>query len=370
MADGLAGFKLPYQAEGYLRLLNKIYELNGEALLSEVLVNSPASVDEATHYDNYDGGIHGHTLKLAVPDDLFVRIFGSRRDIEERITSDLYEMVRMQGERFASVILEPSQIQDERWREEAGAYHRVVTSPAPPQVIERIWGQYPMRIFLSHKAGFKEETSALKQALAWRGIGAFVAHEDIEPTLEWHREIEHALFSMDALVALLTADFHDSNWTDQEVGVAIGRGVPVIAVRLGGTPYGLMGTRQALGGCAWAHPERTAVKLFELLEAKLVRTPKLFEAAIYAYRRSKSYGDSEAKVAQLLSRFQTATPSQIDMLLEAWEANSQNQGNRGSYRLMQLLQRWTGEKWSAKGGVIHRVEPEPELFPKEEDLPF
>ncbi len=29
---------------------------------------------------------------------------------------------------------------------------------------------------------------------------------------------------MDALAALLTTDFHDSNWTDQEVGFAIGRG--------------------------------------------------------------------------------------------------------------------------------------------------
>lgn len=370
MADGLAEFKLPYQAEGYLRLLNKIYELNGEALLSEVLVNSPASVDEATHYDNYDGGIHGHTLKLAVPDDLFVRIFGRRRDIEERITRDLEEMVRMQGERFTSVILEPSHIQDERWREEAGAYHRVVTSPAPPQAVERIWGPYPTRVFLSHKANYKVETSKLKEAIEWCGIGAFVAHEDIEPTREWHREIEHALFSMDALVALVTADFHESSWTNQEVGVAIGRGVPVIAVRLGGTPYGLLGIRQALGAGDLEHPERMALKILELLEAKFVRTPQLFDSVIYAYKRSRNYDDSEEKVAKLLSRFQTATPSQVDRLLEAWEANTQNKGDRGSFRLMQLLRRWTGEKWSVKGGVIHRVEPEPELFPKEEDLPF
>jgi len=320
MADIPSVFKLPRQTESYLRLLNKVYDQTGKQLLSEVLVNSLASVEEATHYDNYDGGVHGHTLKLAVPDDLFVRVFSSRREIEERITNDLEDLVRLQGERFTSVFLEPSQIQDERWREEAGAYQRVVTNPASPQAVERIWGPYPMRVFLSHKASFKTETSKLKEALEWCGIGAFVAHEDIEPTLEWHREIENALFSMDALVALVTPDFHDSSWTNQEVGVATGRGVPVIAVRLGGTPYGLLGTRQALGGCNWEDPEPMALKIFKLLEAKLVRTPKLFDAAIYAYARPRSFDDSQEKVEKLLSQFPTATPTQIDRLVEACRA--------------------------------------------------
>ena len=53
---------------------------------------------------------------------------------------------------------------------------------------------------------------------------------------EWETEIESALFSMDVLVALLTDGFHDSNWTDQEVGVAIGRKIPVVPVRLGKGP--------------------------------------------------------------------------------------------------------------------------------------
>jgi len=37
---------------------------------------------------------------------------------------------------------------------------------------------------------------------------------------------------MDVLVAILTTGFRESHWTNQEIGVAIGRGVPVISVRL------------------------------------------------------------------------------------------------------------------------------------------
>ena len=59
-------------------------------------------------------------------------------------------------------------------------------------------------------------------------------------------EIEKALFSMHALLPLLTDGFHDSNWTDQEIGIAVGRGVPVISVKLGTDPYGFIAKYQAV----------------------------------------------------------------------------------------------------------------------------
>ena len=94
----------------------------------------------------------------------------------------------------------------------------------------------------------------LRDSLDRYGVSCFVAHEDIEPTKEWQDEIEGALFSMDALVALLTERFSESCWTDQEIGIAYGRGVPVVPVRLGTDPYGFIGKYQALaGGTARRH---------------------------------------------------------------------------------------------------------------------
>jgi hypothetical protein len=50
---------------------------------------------------------------------------------------------------------------------------------------------------------------------------------------------------MDGFVALLTTEFHDSDWTDQEVGYALARRVPIISVRMGRDPYGFLGKFQA-----------------------------------------------------------------------------------------------------------------------------
>jgi hypothetical protein len=87
------------------------------------------------------------------------------------------------------------------------------------------WRPNTFRLFLSHISSFKVKTRQLQNALNGFGISSFVAHVDIEPTKPWLDEIESALLSMDALAAILTPGFKESNWTDHEVGVAIGRGV-------------------------------------------------------------------------------------------------------------------------------------------------
>jgi hypothetical protein len=106
------------------------------------------------------------------------------------------------------------------------------------------WKPGHFRLFISHISSFKVTVSHLKNSLEDYGISAFVAHEDIEPTKLWEKEIERGLFSMDALCAILMPGFEKSMWTDQEVGVAIGRGVLVIPVRKNKDPYGFIGKFQ------------------------------------------------------------------------------------------------------------------------------
>jgi hypothetical protein len=107
--------------------------------------------------------------------------------------------------------------------------------------VARLWAPDRFRLFLSHVSAHKVPISKLKIELANFGVDAFLAHEDIEPTREWRDEIAVALGSMNALVALFTPGFHESSWTDQEIGWALGRGVLVMSVRLGTDPYGFGG---------------------------------------------------------------------------------------------------------------------------------
>jgi len=124
--------------------------------------------------------------------------------------------------------------------------HGYVRRAETPITTSSYWAPNQFRLFLSHLASFKRQTFLLKQALAEYGISGFVAHDSIEPTQEWQEEIEKALFSMDALAAILMPGVKESNWIDQELGVAIGRDVLVIPIIKGVDPYGFLGKVQGL----------------------------------------------------------------------------------------------------------------------------
>lgn len=108
------------------------------------------------------------------------------------------------------------------------------------------WKAGYFKLFLSHIASFKKTTSILQSLLKNYGISAFVAHEDIEPTKEWQDEIEVGLQTMDAFAAILMDGFKESHWCDQEVGVAIGRGILIIPIMRGLKPYGFIGKYQGI----------------------------------------------------------------------------------------------------------------------------
>lgn len=128
---------------------------------------------------------------------------------------------------------------------ELGIEHPAILSfPVIKEGEATFWKPGHFKLFISHLASFKKTIGILKNELEKYGISSFVAHEDIEPTKEWQDEIEKGLFSMDALCAVLMPGFKDSNWTDQEVGVAIGRNVLIIPIRRELDPYGFIGKYQ------------------------------------------------------------------------------------------------------------------------------
>lgn len=131
------------------------------------------------------------------------------------------------------------------------------------------WKAGHFKLFISHLSTFKKTIGLLKIALEKYGISAFVAHEDIEPTKEWQEEIEKGLFTMDALCAVLMPGFKESNWTDQEVGIAIGRGVLIIPIRKELDPYGFIGKYQGFQAVG-KNIEEVAMGIFEIL----TRNPK------------------------------------------------------------------------------------------------
>ncbi|WP_437188597.1 toll/interleukin-1 receptor domain-containing protein [Planctomicrobium sp. SH668] len=152
------------------------------------------------------------------------------------------------------------------------------------------------------------------------GVTCFVAHEDIQPSQEWQKEIEKALFSMHVLVPLLTETFHESNWTDQEIGVAIGRDVPVISVRVGTDPYGFIGKYQAIQGLGKTVPQ-LAEELWKLFLGHKLLADNAREGLINNFCSAASFEDGNAKMQMLSTYLDAASPAQIARMEAAVKEN-------------------------------------------------
>jgi len=65
--------------------------------------------------------------------------------------------------------------------------------------------------------------------LELRGSTAFLAHDGIEISKTWREEILAHLKSCQALIAVVTPNFEKSTYANQEAGITLGRGKPVIS---------------------------------------------------------------------------------------------------------------------------------------------
>ncbi len=104
--------------------------------------------------------------------------------------------------------------------------------------VAHLWLLDHVRVFVSHLSSHERFAAEVVEELQKLRIDGFVAHKDIEPDLEWQNEIESALATCHVLVGLLHEGFSQSAWTQQEVGWALGRGVPVLMVALEEIPTG------------------------------------------------------------------------------------------------------------------------------------
>ncbi|MDD2949967.1 MAG: toll/interleukin-1 receptor domain-containing protein [Sulfuricurvum sp.] len=162
------------------------------------------------------------------------------------------------------------------------------------------WKSGHFKLFLSHLASFKSNTAKLQQVLKKYAITSFVAHEDIQPTKEWQIEIESALHTMDAMVAILMDGFKESNWCDQEVGFAVGKNVLIIPVRKGLDPYGFIGKYQGIQANG-KNVGQVAEEIFQTIVKSTKTRGKMLNSLANAITQSIEVGEATEKVFLLQS---------------------------------------------------------------------
>jgi len=302
-----------YNADQIKNTLSTILHTQSELLAAEVL---DMALAEIVMFDR-DFNTDLYRLDLRIPAVRFAQIDKTPKQIErleEKIREKLWKLgIDVDGSSISAVRILPQMTIGQ------GA----VSIALPTQSDEnRIWRANRLRIFISHVSRIKVEASALKNSLLPLGFDGFVAHDDIEPTLEWHREIEFALRSMHTLCALITPDYNTSKWCDQEIGYALGRAVPVVLINCGTDPYGLMGKHQALRGRLSA-PDELAARIFDVLAKQEQLNASLTEGLVDALVNAPSYANAKSTTKRLASLEKNLSKDQIGRMLIAARDNSQ-----------------------------------------------
>ena len=88
----------------------------------------------------------------------------------------------------------------------------------------------PIRVFISYSSKDKEMAGEIATILSILRMKPFLAHNDIEAGEQWKEAVREAIHECDMLVALVTPNFRESKYTEQEVGAAWVLKKPVRAI--------------------------------------------------------------------------------------------------------------------------------------------
>lgn len=197
------------------------------------------------------------------------------------------------------------------------------------------WSRSDFKVFISHVSAKKEAAAGLSRAISRFGFDGFVAHEDIEPTKEWSLEIRSALRTCDVLVAMISEGFRESQWCDQEIGAAVGRGIPVFSFYYEKEPHGFAGLYQGVKVLG-----KQADVLVDQMVQQFIKGPATSRQAtrsiVKALRHSQSFAHSNY-LAEWLPRLTWLGDDEAAILRESLRDNSQVSGARLAERAVPEL---------------------------------
>lgn len=362
---------LPSKLPQYLIRIQMAYSAKGNQL-GEVLAHSRYLCVEDAAYDNWNGGMSGHDVIFFLPLDQLGKI-----DIDDQleITNELKNKLNscaqgIESEWYNDIRFE---LIDENDDDCQASTPFSPTPPVSPNSLE-FWKPGLARIFISHRDAHKVAARELGEALESYGVACFVAHDTIKPMKSWRNEILKGLQTMEVMLIFLTDDFQDSWYCHQEVGYALGRGVPIISLKLGHSdPPGFISEVQAARGRSDT-PIESARKLFPLIGASLGRQGRLQEVLVNNFVESPSYVDAKARFELMADQVKKLTDSQILTIKSAFRANDQLHYSgylTSKYdRIRKFMEKTTDKEWEIDGKNLMEKAAPLDPLDLDDDVPF
>ncbi len=196
----------------------------------------------------------------------------------------------------------------------------------PSEDVSHIWKEGTIRLFISHRDEYKRQARELADELGEYGISSFVAHESIEAGKQWQDEIVIGLKTMDVMLALITDDFVDSVFCNQEVGFALGKGIPVTSIKLeNADPPGFISSFQALRGNI-SDPASSVGDVFKLVADAVGQGDKVVDGLLQAFVEAPSFIDAQERFNRLADVTTSLTRRQVKRLVAGFNQNNQLYG--------------------------------------------
>jgi hypothetical protein len=332
-------------------------------------------VDEAVAHDNWNGGMDGHDVVLFLPLDQLAKVDPEdQAEVASGVKDLLSKLANgIETEYFNNVRFE---LNDENDFQYLAAKPFSPTPPINPDALD-FWKPGLARVFISHRDQHKRDARELSEALEEYGFTCFVAHDTIQPMSEWRAEIMKGLQTMEVMLIYLTDDFDESMWCHQEVGFALGKGVPIISLKLGKKdPPGFISHVQAMRG-QQDDPFSAASGLFPLIGKALGKQERLQEVLVSSFVASPSFSDTKSRFDRMNANVTKLTDKQLQQIIDGFYTNDQlyNAGILTSkfQRLRKFLEKVTGREFTIEGRTISEVKrkvPRGFLDDLGDDVPF
>lgn len=185
-----------------------------------------------------------------------------------------------------------------------------------------------LKVFISYSSQDKNLGGLFKQCFEeYAGFSVFLAHEDISPALEWEFKIIKNLKEANVVIPLITNNYRNSEFTDQELGMALAWNKIIIPIKLSNiNPYGFIKKIQALK-CHCNHNEiinAVTTVVFVLTENKEFDNFKevVIDSAIEAFNKSGSFRTTRI-IIRILTKIRSLDNKQIDSIKKGIKNNDQ-----------------------------------------------
>lgn len=310
---------LPSKVNSYLRRLLAEYRQSEEYELLEIISASKVYVNISVAFDEWNGGMDGHDVKLFLPESIIHKIpLKNQEKITSRILDDIRTCVgRLDREYINQVLIEIDDESDLECQQASFLSHKPLINPDTLG----IWKPGCIRLFISHRDGFKVEAQELSDHLLDYGVSAFVAHSSIEPMEKWQKVILQGLETMEIMLAFVTDDFHRSHWTNQEIGYALARGVPIITLKLGiEDPLGFISDTQAVKGDV-NDVYSFLPSLYNLLSKKLGNKSRMQSALVEAFVGSPDWDQARIRFDRLKEHITSLSEDQVQKIVTGYKDN-------------------------------------------------